>query len=104
MWLIIDDTRDLNCEVIARTGKSGLSILYSMHKSFDCLCIDHDLGMASEYTGYDVIVEAAKADCLPPRVQIVSQNPVGAENIRNALIHDCGYETQDNINFYKKEE
>lgn len=98
MWLIVDDTRELGCEVIARTSQAGCSILHAMPDVFECLCIDHDLGPNSKHSGKEVIQFALEYNCLPPRVQIVSQNPVGAQNIRN-LLTDAGYETKDRINY-----
>ncbi len=98
MWLLIDDMRNLNVDVIARNGVSGIRLLRNF--KWTCLCIDHDLGDASEMNGYEVILTAAHENCIPNQVQIVSANPVGRQNIANVLI-DNGYKTKDNINFYK---
>ena len=62
MWLLIDDSRDLNCEVIAKTAAAGKKLLAV--KGWECLCIDHDLG-GSE-TGYDVIQWALLRGYVPP--------------------------------------
>ena len=51
-------------------------------------------------TGYDVIKWAIENNCIPARVQIVSQNPVGRENIAKALT-SAGYRSNDNINYYE---
>jgi hypothetical protein len=101
MWLIVDDERELGCEAIARTAQAGIEILGSMPDGFECLCIDHDLGPRSgRLSGEDVIKFGIRANCLPPRVQVVSQNPVGAKRIKNCLA-DAGYVSKDNINFMK---
>jgi len=98
MWLIIDDERNLGCDVIARTAEAGAKVLHAMSGCFECLCIDHDLGPGK--SGYDVIRSSLNKGCLPKQVQIVSQNPVGAQNIRNLLM-DSGYTSSDNINFFR---
>lgn len=94
MWLLIDDKRDLYCDVIARTSKAGFKMLAL--GGWDTLCIDHDLG--EEISGYDIIVWASKRNFLPNHIQIVSSNPVGKQNIANVL-KDNGYTTKDNINY-----
>ena len=101
MWLIIDDERTLGCKVIARTAEAGKVILSRCYRDITCLCIDHDLGEGE--TGYDVIKWAIQNECCPDQVQIVSQNPVGAENIRNVL-KDNGYASLDRINWFRKVE
>ena len=42
MWLLIDDERDLNCDVIARNGRAALQLLRD-HR-WECVVFDHDLG------------------------------------------------------------
>ncbi len=106
MYLIIDDDRSLGCDIIARTPQAGKDILYNMVHRFnsngepliECLCIDHDLGF--EETGYDVIKFGIENHCLPDKIQIVSMNPVGKQNIANILV-DNEYNTFDNINFVR---
>ncbi len=107
MNLIIDDCRELGCDVIARTPQAGKDVLYNMSNLFnsfgksliECLYIDHDLGCKEN--GYDIIKWAIAHNCLPNKIQIVSfVNSVGKQNIINVLIAD-GYHTFDNINFTK---
>ena len=106
MYLIIDDYRELGCDIIIRTPQAGKDVLYNLSNKFDsfgkplieCLCIDYDLGF--EETGYDVIKWAISHNCLPNKIQVVSANPVGKENIANILLDD-GYNTFDNINFIR---
>lgn len=89
MWLIIDDVRDLGCDVIARTAAAGKRMLAS--GPWDVLCIDHDLGDVGAETGYDVIKWAIDNGIpLPSRIQIVSANPTGCENIA-FLLKAAGY-------------
>jgi len=94
MWLLIDDKRDLGCDVIARTPVAGKMLLAL--GGWECLCIDHDLG--AEESGYDIIKWGLQNGFIPKWVQIVSSNPVGRENIKNILI-DHLYTTSGGINF-----
>jgi CheY-like chemotaxis protein len=96
MWILIDDIRNLGCDVTCRTGEDGLRAIFAKPNKFDVLCIDHDLGEGMN--GYEVIQELARHAVLPPRVQIVSSNPVGVQNIANVL-KDEGYVTKDGRNF-----
>ena len=100
MWMIIDDERTLGCDIVVRDPKVGMKVLAAMRGQIECLCIDHDLG--ASLNGYDVIVWAVNNGCLPNQIQIVSQNPVGADNIRNVLVQDAGYVTNDRINYFWK--
>lgn len=94
MWLLIDDIRDLNCEVTARTPEAGKKMLAV--GGWDCVCLDHDL--AADETGYDIAVWALEAGIMPPKVQIVSSNPVGKKNISDALKNN-GYTTKNGTDF-----
>jgi hypothetical protein len=73
MWLLIDDTRDLGCSVIARNADAAKVILKGCGRSFEAVCIDHDLGDGE--SGYDVLKWAIEAEVLPNHVQLVTQNP-----------------------------
>ena len=97
MWLLIDDERSLDVDVIARTAAAGKEMLKSYRK-WECVCFDHDLGGID--TGYDVMVWAIQNRLLPNRVQLVTSNPVGRKNMRAALERE-GYKTVDGINFKK---
>lgn len=99
MWLLIDDERTLDVDVIARTPEAGRRLLAL--GEWECLCMDHDLGY--EESGYDIIKWAAQNHLLPMRVQLVTNNPVGRENI-GALLRSCGYRSKDRVNYYYKPE
>jgi len=92
MWLLIDDTRDLGCEVVARTPEAARKLLTFSGFLFDCVCFDHDLG--TEETGLDVLRYGIESDTLPNHVQLVTSNPVGRENMGKEL-HSAGYCTKD---------
>lgn len=97
MWLLIDDSKDLNCDITAKTPKAGKEILKRLKGQIEVLCIDHDLGFNQE-TGYDIIEWALDNNFLPDKIQIVSLNPVGAKRIAD-LLKAANYMTKDNINF-----
>jgi hypothetical protein len=97
MWLLIDDQRDLNCDVIVRTPEAARKLLGVCLKSFDCVCFDHDLGTCE--TGYDILKWALKYQLLPNHVQLVTSNPVGRQNMSN-LLKDYRYTTVNEIDFY----
>jgi hypothetical protein len=103
MWLMIDDQRNLNCELEARTAAEGRALLIQYAGQIECLCLDHDLGPCpvtgiNQESGYDIALWALMNEIMPPRVQLVSANPVGRQNIANAL-GAYGYITRDGINF-----
>ncbi len=90
MWLLIDDKRDLNCEVIARTPKAAKQLLAV--GGWSCVCFDHDLG--EDESGYDILKWALAGGFVPDKVQLVTSNPVGRQNMKNVLL-DNGYITKD---------
>jgi len=97
MWLLIDDMRDLNCDVIARNAHAGLQMLKS--GIFDTVCFDHDLG-EHQATGYEVMSHAFRLDYMGgvDHVQLVTSNPVGRNNMAMLLV-DHGYTSTDGINY-----
>jgi len=94
MWLLIDDERNLNTEVVARTAEAGRKLLAA--GGWECVCFDHDLG--SKESGYDVLIWGLEHGYIPRRVQLVTSNPVGRQNMRAAL-EAAGYVTRDGSNF-----
>lgn len=94
MWLLIDDERDLNCDVIARTPEAARKLLAV--GGWDCVCLDHDLG--ADEDGYQIAKWAIENNLLSTKVQLVTSNPVGRGNIR-ALLESNGWTSQDGINF-----
>ena len=100
--LLIDDMRNLNADVIARTYEHGIMCLLGLHVTH--LYLDHDL--ADEKTGYDLLkymFNHAEKDYLvkmPRFIQLVTSNPVGLKNMSNFLTSN-GYTTKDGRNFYK---
>lgn len=96
MWLLIDDCRDLHADVIARTADAGRKMLEV--GGWEMLMLDHDLGSATDLSGYDVLVWALERGLCPQNVQLVTSNPPGLSRMRAAL-EGAGYETLDGRNF-----
>ena len=96
MWLLIDDYRELGCDVLARNAKAGKDML--RRGDWECVALDHDLG--GQETGYDVLVWAIENGFLPSKVQLVSSNPVGVKRMQAALVAE-GYSSNDGINYAK---
>ena len=100
MWLLIDDQRELGCDVIIRRPEVAMTIL--RNKTFmndvECVCLDHDL--ASEITGYEICKQACEEGLFPDHVQLVTDNPVGRENMARCLASH-GYTSIDQCNWEK---
>ena len=96
MDLLIDDERRC-CECIARTYDAGITVLGEI--AIECLYIDFDLG--EKKTGLDVLQWAYLHDVLPLRIQLVTMNPPGREQM-GACLRECGYVSDDGVNFRKE--
>jgi len=92
LHLLIDDVRDINVDITARTPETGKRILQS--QPITHLYLDHDLGQDSDGNevdnGYKVLNWAIENDCVPANVIVVYSNPVGRTNIERALEYE-GY-------------
>lgn len=96
---LIDDVRDIEVDIIAR-NIVGARIVYQ-HSDITSwtLFLDHDLGIPE--SGLDVIREMIALDNVPSIIIIVSSNPVGRDNIGNALT-DYGYIRKSPYEFYRE--
>ena len=99
MLLLIDDVRDLAVDAIARTAEAGKKLLAM--GGWTHLYLDHDLGDASDETGYGVLVWALEFDHVPYKVTLVTSNPPGRMRMQAAL-ENAGYTTLDGIRFEKE--
>lgn len=97
MWLLIDDTRNLNCDAIARTPEAAKELLKC--NCWECVCFDHDLG--TSITGYDLLNWMLDMHIYPRKIQIVTSNPVGRKNMEGAL-KEKGYTSTDTFNWIKE--
>jgi hypothetical protein len=96
MFLLIDDARELGCEVIARTAEAGKKLLPL--GPWECVVFDHDLGKGP--SGYDVLTWAIENNHLPDHVQLCTINPVGRGYMTKAL-EAAGFKTKGDGNFYR---
>ena len=87
--LLIDDVRDIKCDVIARTYEEGINALETMGP-FDILYLDHDLGgefyldeRGYPNTGYGVMRFLEEhPQYKPGAIKLVTSNPVGRQNMQ----------------------
>ncbi len=96
MWLLIDDIRNLDCEAIARTPQAAKELLKC--NCWEGVCFDHDLGEGE--TGYDVMKWMFEMNIHPSKIQLVTSNPVGRNNMIGVL-KSYGYKSSDYINWTK---
>ena len=92
MWLLIDDIRDLGCDIIARDAESGRVALACLHSQIECLCMDNDLGGGEE--GQDLLKWALKQGYVPCHVQLVTENHIAKERMA-ADLEDHGFVRTD---------
>lgn len=90
--LLIDDIRDLQCDLIARTPETGIQCLQLFKGAIACAYFDHDLG-EDVASGLDVMKAAFDLGIMPDRVQLVTSNPVGRYNM-GLLLLDNGFTMQ----------
>ena len=100
LHVLIDDTRNLlNMDIICRTSSAAKGVLTYFGEDIEWLYLDHDLG--EEVDGYQIAKWAQQNECLPSKIQLVTSNPVGRENIA-ALLVGAGYKCTQGINFIKE--
>lgn len=80
--LLIDDIRDIHCDVTARNVEVAKAVLLS-GLSFDVVYLDHDLGCRE--TGLDILRWMFAVDVRPKHVVLVTMNPVGRRNMESEL-------------------
>lgn len=127
MWVLVDDRRDMNVDVIVRNVDTAIDCLYRLNGLIEVLLIDFDLGNPEDEPvydigihkrkpkrvdsrgrrkpadGYDVLMYAIINNLLPPVVQVVSDNPAGRKKLESALKFDAKYIKQGN-NWIQPEE
>lgn len=85
--LLIDDCREIQATVVARTFAEGIKALKEQGP-FDLLYLDHDLGWPDDpidgfaATGYGIMCFLeANPQYLPKEIKFVTSNPVGRANM-----------------------
>ena len=93
MRIYLDDIRDppkgrseLQYDAICRTAKAALALIDTGEVTY--ISFDHDLG--GTLTGYDVAkrieeLTVIRPAFVPPRYDVHSANPAGADNIKAAM-------------------
>lgn len=97
MWLLIDDERNLNCDAIARTPEAARILLKC--NCWETVCFDHDLGAVE--SGYDILKWMFEQKIYPQKIQLVTSNPVGRENMSAILKHNS-YSSKNGFDFIKE--
>ena len=87
--MLIDDTRDLECSVIARNYWEGIKQLEA-NGPWDELLLDHDLASydkhGRERTGYDIMLFLEQfPQHLPGKITLVTANPVGRDRMQTVI-------------------
>lgn len=79
--LLIDDIREMEADVVARTFDEGIAALKS--DSFTLLLLDHDLGDPDpRKTGYDILSWLERnPKHLPKDIKVISMNSVGIQKM-----------------------
>lgn len=97
MWVLIDDVRDLNCDIIARDGQAGIKVLEAFKDEIEVLILDHDLGDSID--GTYICNYMLDHKIFPPRIQLVTMNPVGRANMET-ILKSAGYNRKGNFYVY----
>ena len=95
MIILVDDKRNSETGIICRGIAAARLVIEAAFSSGDylysTLALDHDLG--PDGSGLDLLVWARDSKIeLPRTIQLVTNNPVGAQNMAALLVNDLGYE------------
>lgn len=94
MHVLIDDCKNLNADIIARTYAAGIAILQA--KIVTHLYLDFDLGETK--TGYDLLMSGFFQNLIPDFVQLVTHNPPGRKQMAG-LLEEKGYSSNDGCTY-----
>lgn len=105
--ILIDDLRNLNMDIICRTSQAGFRTVVAFSGDIECLYMDHDLGEESQTDGYELLKKLYANDginiSMPDKVQLVTSNPVGRQNMADLLISNGYIESPNGINFKREQ-
>lgn len=118
-YLLIDDERDIRCDVVVRAPEDGLIALKFMGP-FEILYLDHDMGLFPqpmewrekddqteqyEGSGYGICCFLeAHPEYLPETTNLVTGNPSGLKRMAQVLSKLYPYTWKDGRTFSKHEE
>lgn len=92
--VIVDDMRDLGCEIVLRTSQSALYVLrmFARNCPVEILYLDHDLGPCSDTDGYQLLKDLHRGGDVKAfrKIGLVSSNPAGRDN-QKAFLLSLGY-------------
>lgn len=88
--VLIDDLRDLRCDMIIRNGDTAVAIYEGVAEWVQTLLMDNDLGGKIE--GWQILEDLNDRALLPPRIELVSSN-TAAVNRMGRMLESCGYVT-----------
>lgn len=92
--LLIDDVRELDVDLTARTVDEGKAALEAGGVTH--LYLDNDLGLDQPMEGIDILTWARDNDLVPSNVYIVSSNPIGRKRMEDVLHFDLKYRKDGN--------
>lgn len=91
-WLLVDDVRDsMGCDIVARNAEAAKELIFCLRGKLDCIIFDHDLGEGEN--GFNVLKWALENNLCPNKIQLVTNNPVGRQNMEN-ILRDYDYSVQ----------
>jgi len=100
MWVIVDDERELDCDVIIRSPYAAVRTIEALKGQIECLVMDHDLG-DDDINGYEILGMLDIKDLLPDHVQICTANPAGRKNMYGVL-NGAGFKMQNEGDFFRE--
>lgn len=92
--LLIDDLRNVDVDIIARTVDGGKFVLEADKVTH--LYLDNDLGLDQPMEGIDILNWARDNDHVPSNVFIISANPVAKKRMEDVLRFDLKYRQEGN--------
>ena len=98
-YILIDDRRNLDVDIIIRTPESALEFMDKQDVSEDVVIFDNDLGYETE--GWHIMQHMFDIGNYPAEIQLVTSNPVARDRMRSMIEH-TGYYMKGNLIFKRK--
>ena len=81
LYFLIDDVRNIEADLIARTYEGALAVMPLIHTTVETLGIDYMLDYCGINTGLKLLNKFHREGWLPPNIQVVSSHPIGKKEI-----------------------